>query len=247
MISARNSQVRKPSLRRGGRPTRPAQPNTIWPCGQDDLCEGTGLLANWLLTAVAKTVTTYTQPGQRVLLLGPAPYLTSSVTSVRRQSELGPYAGLHEAGWTVVRLGRSVQTHTAIAPSAEQHDVGPVQCESEPDRYDLILAAADPAWLDWFRPSGWADMLTPTGTLAVITRGARSGGRFIDPAERLVRAARDAELRYLDRIALLRVPLRDVLRFHPASALHRQVHDDLLVFGRSVSPARIAESGGGSR
>jgi hypothetical protein len=247
MISARNSQVRRPTLRRGGRPARPAQPNTIWPCGQDDLCEGTGLLANWLLTAVAKTVTTYTQPGQRVLLLHPAPYLTSSVTSVRNQPQLSPYAGLHEAGWTVVRLGRGVQTHMPIAPSAEQRDVGLVESESGPDRYDLVLAAADPTTLDWFRPSGWADLLTPVGTLAVITCGARSSGRFIDPTERLVRAAHDAGLRYLDRIALLRVPLREVLRGRPASTLHRQVHDDLLVFGRSVGPARVAESGGGSR
>ncbi|WP_143466798.1 hypothetical protein [Lentzea kentuckyensis] len=247
MISARNSQVRRPSLRRGGRSARPAQPNTIWPCGQDDLCEGTGLLANWLLTAVAKTVTTYTQPGQRVLLLQPAPHLTSSVTSVRRQSELGPYAGLHEAGWTVVRLGRSVQTHTAIAPSAEQHDVGPVDSESTPDRYDLVLAAADPSMLDWFCPSNWVDMLDPAGTLAVITRGARSGGRFIDPAERLVRAAHDAGLRYLDRIALLRVPLRELQRAAVGPVWHSQVHDDLLVFGRSPSPAALAEPGGDRR
>lgn len=247
MISARSSQVRRPSLRRGGRPARPAPPTTIWPCGQDDLCEGTGLLASWLLTAVAKTVTTYTQPGQRVLLLHPAPYLTSSVTSVRRQSELGPYAGLHEAGWTVVRLGRSVQTHTAIAPSAEQRDVGPVDSESTPDRYDLVLVAADPSMLDWFCPSNWVDMLDPVGTLAVITRGARSGGRFIDPAERLVRAAHDAGLRYLDRIALLRVPVHEVLSVRPAPGLRSPVHDDLLVFGRPAGSTRAAESGDDSR
>ncbi|MFC3897990.1 hypothetical protein ACFOWZ_41540 [Lentzea rhizosphaerae] len=205
------------------------------------------MLANWLLTAVAKTVTTYTQPGQRVLLLHPAPYLALSVTSVRSQPQLGPYAGLHEAGWTVVRLGRGVQTHTPVAPSAEQRDVGLVESEPGPDRYDLVLAAADPIALGWFRPSGWADMLTPAGTLAVITRGARSGGRFIDPAERLVRAAHDAGLRYRDRIALLRVPLREVLHAPPVSAPHRQVHDDLLVFGRSVGSARKAESEGVSR
>lgn len=244
MISARNSQVRKPPLRRGWRRPRLAQPNTVWPCGQDDLCEGTGSLASWLLTAVVKTVTTYTQPGQRVLLLHPAPYLTPSA---RGQSQLGPYDGLHEAGWTVVRLGRGVQTHTAVAPGVEQRDGGLVESESGPDGYDLVLTAADLATLDWFRPFSFAPLLTPAGTLAVITRGARSGGRFIDPTERLVRAARDVGLRYLDRVALLRVPLRDVLHVRPASALHRQVHDDLLVFTRSASPARIAESGGASR
>jgi hypothetical protein len=52
----------------------PGRPSTVWPCAQDDLCEGTGLLASWLLTAVVKIVTTYTRPGQRVLLLEPATY-----------------------------------------------------------------------------------------------------------------------------------------------------------------------------
>jgi hypothetical protein len=278
---------------------QPARPSTVWPCAQDDYREGTGLLATWLLTAVVKIVTTYTQPGQRVLLLDPAPYLeppTSRSTTARQSpARPGPYAGLREAGWTVVRLGRGVQTHTAIAPadptgersgdrSAESEcglrpnttsptddrsDAPTAHCRPEPDssatgfgsdRYDLVIIAADPCVLDWFQPADWASLLTPTGTLAVITRSDRSRGRLTDPASSLVHAAHHAGLRYLDRIALLRVPVHDsalavaVTARSPRSkspvgpistpARHAQVHDDLFVFTRRPASAEAADGEG---
>ncbi|MGI5506491.1 hypothetical protein [Lentzea sp. CA-135723] len=203
------------------------------------------MLASWLLTAVARTVTTYTKPSQRVLLLQPASYLT---TSGRTWTQQHCYDGLHEAGWTVFRLGRGVQTRTAVTSAADLRECGPAESESGLDRYELVLAAVDPDAVTRFHPSGWADLLTPTGTLAVITRGARSGGRFVDPAAQIVRAvAHDAGLLYLDRIALLREPLGDVLPGRSASVLHREVHDDLLVFGRPAASARITEPVGDSR
>ena len=286
-LPQRRRTPRLRALRLTLRHPRPVRPSTVWPCAQDDLREGTGLLANWLLTAVIKIVTTYTQPGQRVLLLDPAPYLAPpaswSPTGSRSQSQPGPYAGLHEAGWTVVRLGRGVQTQTAVAhpdPVDEPADAAAAESESGPrpnpdsptidqpagpstgrrtgsdptatgvgpDRYDLVITAADPRTLDWFRPADWAGLLTPTGTLAVITHGDRSRDRLTDPAGSLVRAAHRTGLRYLDRIALLRVPVRDgalavaIPAPHPrpqgptpplaTPARHTQVHDDLLVFTR---------------
>ncbi len=284
---------RAPRLRTLGlnlRYPRTARPSTVWPCAQDDLREGTGLLANWLLAAVVKLVTTYTQPGQRVLLLDPAPYLAPpsswSPTGGRNQSRPGPYAGLHEAGWTVVRLGRGVRTQTAVAhPNPVDEHSGNASAESEPgprpradslttdqpaapsthrrpapdltatgagpDRYDLVITAADPRTLDRFCPADWAGLLTPTGTLAVITHGDRSRNRLSDPAGSLVRAAQHAGLHYLDRIALLRVPVRGgalavatpaphARPQGPAGPLttparHTQVHDDLLVFTRQLA------------
>ncbi|MFC0107955.1 hypothetical protein [Kibdelosporangium aridum] len=276
---------------------RPARPSTVWPCAQDNPREGTGLLANWLLTAVIKTVTSYTDPGQRVLLLEPAPYLTSpvswSATANRKRSLPGPFSGLHEAGWTVGRLGRGIQTQTAVArpdpvgkhtidvqaesesgpgltkksPSSEQ-TVGPSADRGRepdsaptahgPDRYDLIITAADPRTLDRFHPTDWADLLTSTGTLAVITRGDRSsGGRLADPAGALVRAAHRAGLRYLDRITLLRVPVRDGALAAAAPVAydrsqapsdrsttfvrHLQVHEDLFAFTRQSAPTGMAD------
>src|SRR5687767_4423219 len=88
-------------------PHRP-RPSTVWPCAQDELWEGTGLIAHWLLTAVVKTVTTYSQPGQRVLLLDSVSLaalpVSSSATGLPNRSRRNPYVGLLEAGWTVVRL-----------------------------------------------------------------------------------------------------------------------------------------------
>lgn len=268
------------ALRRGV----PGRPSTVWPCAQDDLCEGTGLLASWLLTAVVKIVTTYSQPGQRVLLLEPVTYLSAlephRANDGRRQPRPGPYAGLHEAGWTVFRLGRGVQTLTAVAhpgqvsehlsaesetglgesagspttdhlvapsPHADaEPDLAPIR--PSPDSYDLVIAAAEPAALDRLYPAGWSSVLTPAGILAVITHGDRSGNRLVDPASSLVRAADHAGLRYLDRIALLRAPVRDAALAVVASTNHTrshtstrpfstpfrhvQVHDDLLVFTR---------------
>ncbi len=267
-----------------------ARPKTVWTCAQDEFLGGTGLLASWLLTAVVKIVTAYTQPGQRVLLLAPASYpappTSSSQAGDRHRSRPGPYAGLHEASWTVVRLGRRVQTQTAVAshdPIGEPHGDALVKSESGPrpdsgsptnvgvgappgrdrtgpdttaievgpDRYDLIIAASGPRSGDWFRPVDWADALTPTGMLAVITHGDRVQGRLIDPAGSLVRAAHRAGLRYLDRIALLRAPVRDgVLAVaapvaQPAvpPARHVSVHDDLLVFTRKPATEPAADGG----
>ncbi|MGK3206856.1 hypothetical protein [Amycolatopsis sp. MEPSY49] len=270
---------------------RPPRPSTVWPCAQDDLLAGTGLLAGWLLTAIIKLVTTYTRPGQRVLLLEPAHYLAPSTSRPTRGVSAGllpgPYAGLHEAGWTVVRLGRGVQTQTAVAgPGPVDGQFGDVLNESEadpeaftlsaatdelaglpvhrgarpeptssppgPDRYDLVIAAVEPRALDWFRPADWADLLTSTGTLAVITHGHRESGRLTDPAGALLRAAHRVGLRYHDRIALLRIPVRDgtlavstvVEPTSAAPARHLAVHDDLLVFTRQPEPmSAIAEGG----
>lgn len=295
-LPQRRRTPRLRALRLTLRHPRPARPSTVWPCAQDDLREGTGLLANWLLTAVIKIVTTYTQPGQRVLLLDPAPCLAPpaswSPPGSRSQSRPGPYAGLHEAGWTVVRLGRGVQTQTAVAPPDPVDELsGAAAVESEsgprpnpgspttdqsagpsthrragsdrtatgvgPDRYDLVITAADPRALDWFRPADWADLLTPTGTLAVITHSDHSRDRLTDPADSLVRAAHRTGLRYLDRIALLRVPVRDgalavaTPALHPRPqgptrplampTRHTQAHEDLLVFTRQPALTDAAD------
>ncbi|WP_459714372.1 hypothetical protein [Actinophytocola sp. KF-1] len=195
----------------------------------------------------------------------------------------------------MVRLGRGVQTHTAVAPAdpiGERSGDRPAESESglrpnttsptadwpdaptahrrpgpdstatgfDPDRYDLVITAAEPPVLDWFHPTDWGDLLTSNGTLAVITRSDHSHGRLTDPASSLVHAAHHAGLRYLDRIALLRVPVRDgalavattVRSPRPKPLVgpiatpvrHTQVHDDLLVFARRPTPAVAADGEG---
>ncbi|MET8759852.1 hypothetical protein [Lentzea sp. NPDC004782] len=254
------------------------------------------MLANWLLGAVVKIVTTYTKPGQRVLLLAPAAYLSCPAGRVsplrRNQAQADPYVGLHEASWTVVRLGRGVQVATAVADSellteavadkpagpqdgpgrdttsaSDEHVVGqPTERLHEPDSittahgpdlYDLIIAAAGPHTLSWFRPTDWANVLTPTGTLAVITHGDSSDSRFIDPARQLVPAARHVGLQYLDRIALLREPVspgplsparcvgRDRSPILPRRSTvpvrHRNAYTDLLLFTHQRALAQVVD------
>jgi hypothetical protein len=210
------------------------------------------------LTAIVKIVTTYTRPGQRVLLVDPAPYLAPPVSwpaSGHARSRPGPYAGLQEAGWTVVRLGRGVRTQTAVADPEPPGGLGssPVVASADANRYDLVITAVEPRALDWFRPAGWADLLTSTGTLAVITRSHRERDRLTDPAGRLVRAAHQAGLRYLDRIALLRVAVRNSAlaveapaaqlgsQASAASVRHLAAHDDLLVFTHRPAPMPAIE------
>jgi hypothetical protein len=248
------------------------------------------LIAGWLLTAVSKIVTTYTQPGQRVLLLTPSPFVaplpTRPSAAVRSRLRHGPYDGLLGAGWTVVRLGRGIQTRTIAArhdplgedpggalaesksgpglptasPPTDDHlgpspdrrpGLDPTAARHGPDHFDLIITAAQPHTLGWLRPTNWTGLLTPTGTLAVITHGDHSDGRLADPAGPLVRAARHTGLRYLDRIALLQVPIRDgaLAATRPAardryqtptgpsttSVRHTQAHDDLFLFTRQLT------------
>ncbi|AHH98524.1 hypothetical protein [Kutzneria albida] len=239
------------------------------------------MIADWLLTAVITIVTTYTQPGQRVLLLDPAPFIALPAawpaTAVQNRPRRSPYAGLLEAGWTVVRLGRGIQSRTVGAhPDPCGETPGATSTESEsgpslptaspstgdatgpspdrpagpdtpapghsPDRFDLIITAAEPRALDWFHPTDWAGLLAQTGTLAVITHGDHSGGRLTDPAGPLVHTAHHTGLRFTDRIALLRVPVHNgTLTVADAGAYDRsqtlpgpstKVHDDLFVFTR---------------
>lgn len=112
------SQLRRPRRLRGPRlawtPRLSRRSlSTVWPCAQG----GTGPLADWLLTAVVKIVTLYTEPGQRVLLLIPPIARRTTFGAVDAERCPGRdedlYAGLREAARTVVRLGRSVQVHTA--------------------------------------------------------------------------------------------------------------------------------------
>lgn len=240
------------------RRSRPEPNTTVWPCAQDDFHDGAGRIASWLLTAIAKIVTHYSQPGQQVLLLSP-PHRSS--TTVRTPLRRHRYSGLLEAGWTVVRLGRGIQTLTADlahddAPSESQSGPGPhsIRSVDQPtrilrpdrdpagpssDRFDLIVTAAEPSAFDRSYPTDWAHLLTQNGTFAVITHSDDVSGRLVDPAGQLVGSARDAGLRYLDRIALLRIPIRNGSLTNTADASsaplatagqHSQVHDDLFVF-----------------
>lgn len=102
--------------RRSRRSARAPRPATVWQCGGDDPRDGTAVLSGWLLNTIVKIVTGYSKPGDRVLLLAPPSTATGPVRCTRVGRGTGPYDGLHEAAWTIARLGRGIQTWTAHPP-----------------------------------------------------------------------------------------------------------------------------------
>lgn len=97
---------------------RAARPSGLWPFADAETLPGTGLLAGWLGRTIVTLVTTYTRPGDRVLLLAPPEPTRLLPRPAGRPADHPPYAGLTEAVWTATRLGRSVDTATA-APAPD--------------------------------------------------------------------------------------------------------------------------------
>ncbi|MFD9961933.1 hypothetical protein [Amycolatopsis sp. NPDC058986] len=99
-----------------------ARPAALWLCGDAEPLPGTALLAAWLGRTILTLVTTYTRPGDRVLLLTPPPSPRQSPQRPGRAPGGDPYAGLAEAVWTITRLGRSTDTATAAPAPDHLHD-----------------------------------------------------------------------------------------------------------------------------
>jgi hypothetical protein len=94
-------------LRRSGNARSIGSGTTVWACGDE-----------WLTTTVAKTVTTYTTPGDRVLL-----------------HSTGATASLDDTAWTVVRLGRGV-----VAGLTQESDFALAVTVIDPRQHDLLAA-----------------------------------------------------------------------------------------------------------
>jgi hypothetical protein len=198
---------------------------TVWPCARDGHDVGTGVLSGWLITAVVKVVTAYSMPGDRVLLIEPG----GTGLSVRRT---GPYVGLPEAAWAVVRLGRGVRTVTGGVYEESGSGLGSGGLGS--GLFDVVIVAAGPRTVMVVRPTSWGRVLGPRGVLAVITHTDHSGPLPGDATGALVRAARADRLRYVDHIVLLRTPLdeRPGDQVVDSGATRVRAHADLHVFGR---------------
>lgn len=222
--------------------TRPA---TVWPCNADDPREGTTPLAGWLPHAIATIVTGYTRPGDRVLLLAP-PVIThhppTGMASTTHRSPTDPVSGLHDAAPTVARLGRITHTRTANPPTKPESRSRSIP---GPEHFDAIITTVDPCATDWIPGTAWTDLLTPHGTLAVITHPDSSDGRLVDPLGRLVNTLRHHGLGWLDHIILLETPLVAVpdtaTSAPPLPVRHRRVHSDLLLFHPQPSSSATGE------
>ncbi|MPZ79651.1 MAG: hypothetical protein GEV28_04330 [Actinophytocola sp.] len=284
-VHGRHGAVTPTPARRRAFSPRPA---TLWPFAGAEPLPGTARLAGWLGRVIVTLVTGYTRPGDRVLLLAPpAPPrgLTVGSAAPGGAREADPYAGLTEAVWTVIRLGRGADTATA-APTPDyrcdpadstgrdetesgsrprpsrlglrtptdrhrESESRPGRAAHRPDdRFDLIITAVHPHTADWLAHTDWDTALTPTGTLATITRSDIRGDRLLDPLSAIVGAVRSQRRGWLDHIAVL----TDPLPAGPAGSslattsvaeppLPRAVHHDLLLFG-PVPSATPAPTGG---
>jgi hypothetical protein len=197
---------------------------------------------SWLDTVVNKTVTHYSAPGDRVLLVTPP--VGASATADRRTASAHRtwrrYDGLSEAAWSIARLGRSVQTTTAdVAHEPASDDVPESQAApSTENGFSLVIVAFDPDGPDRFDPARWARVLDSRGNIAVITHSHHLHGRWIDPGPTLLADSRRAGLACLDHVVLLQVPVRTVTAAtsmpcqgadeNPHAAV--TVHADLFVF-----------------
>ncbi|MBV9163798.1 MAG: hypothetical protein JO281_20110 [Pseudonocardiales bacterium] len=222
---------------------RSPRPASVWPCATASHRKGTGLISDWLPTAVTQIVTTYTQPRDHVLLLIPLGHLDAVAERPAPGSNglrgNGAFAGLAEAAWAVARLGRIIHPESNTRTDT-----------AAPERYHLVITTVDPRARRLAPTLGWADLLHPDGVLAVITHSDSSAGRLIDPTDMVVRAARHAGLTYLDHIALLEIPLHHgpaasttplPSRRNRRTTRAIRAHSDLLIFSRTPGAAIRAD------
>lgn len=222
---------------------------TVWVCPVDPPF----LTSDVIAAATRPMVTTYTQPGECVLLACP--------------DRLGSRARQDRLVETVLRLGRGVTTRPAANPRADHSTTGPTrrqstESESGPglhnadstvpiaaetisrldharpaaDRFALIITTQparteDPAWI-----TEWADLLTASGTLIVLTHSDHRGDLLTAPSASVSRSAALAGLALTDRLILLHqdpspaAPAADRDRRRVALGAHRRIHTEALVF-----------------
>ena len=156
------------------RTVRRSGPASVWPVAQADPLPGTGLLPGWLGRALITLVTTYSNPGDRVLLITPPrpPRAIPTGTAGVVLGRFGPdeFAGLAEASWALTRLGRSVQTMTAAAPP--DYRPGDHACGAEPS----VALTPQPSPAPCSMPTRWSGS-GPGPTPADTTSGPQSNAR----------------------------------------------------------------------
>jgi len=204
---------------------------TVWPCPPD----GPGRPpAGWLQNAVEQLVAVHTGPGDPVLLLTPPPpYATPTGGPGGTCADR-----LAATGWAVARLHRTVHVRSAPAnadprPSESGPGLDLPSPWPDSDRRTLVVTVVEPTRTAWIHTIRWAQLVTPTSLLAVITHSDSVAGWLVDPTGDLTTATSRHGLTQRDRFVLLEVPL-DTLDQPPAplppGAVPRRVHSDLLLF-----------------
>ncbi|GAA5121342.1 hypothetical protein GCM10025762_41730 [Haloechinothrix salitolerans] len=207
---------------------------SVWPCGSRD-CQATAEAAQagpeWLERAVLRLVTSYTEPGHRVLLIAPPPPRTRRPprwTTSDRRDRPDPYLDVLDTNWAISRLGRSAQTTLAAHPTGPHGSpgdprVGQRPRDVQPHRgrppdpalslthddqavtgsFDLIVTVANPHDHAWLAARDWSALLRGSGILAIITHSDIDRGELRDPSAHIVLTIRNRGLVWVDHIVLL--------------------------------------------
>jgi hypothetical protein len=226
-IRAAGSSPRAGASRRAPTPT----PATVWTV---DPTPG-GASGAWPLTVVQRVVSAFSEPGDRVLLLTPAPpdpaapdaELTAALEAVCRADRLGATAeqpAMHPTGptsaprpplpyWADVFHTEHPATLTAEADPADPtaDDRGDhLRLGTEPAVADLVIASVGPdSPLDAHFGLVCAARLRTGGILAVLTHSDWTRGRLVGPTGPIVAAAQNADLLYLQHIVVVHAAVRD--------------------------------------
>lgn len=232
---------------------RPGRPfSTVWVCPAD-LPVRTGDVLDAVLPSL---VTTYTQSGDRVLLAtadrpGSRKAQDRLIDTVRR---IGREAATRL--FTSSRDDHVALRATDPLPAASGSGPGPDDVDSaDPitaetiaqfdrggpatDRFELIIAIP-PEWLDdpaWI--TDWADLLTDSGALIMLTDSDRRENMSAALPVAVNRSAALAGLTLVDRLILLHQdpspapPFTDRDRRRVALGTHRRIHTEAHVFRMS--------------
>lgn len=207
-----------------------------------------------VLTAVLDTVvTTYTRTGDRVLLAAPGTARRSRsqdrdriaeavrllgrepATARRTPNGSGPGTGPNGLGGPDRTAVDRDQTGP-VPPADRSGDAG-----APPDRVSLIIAAQG---VDTALLADWARLLTPDGTLLVLTHSDESGSVPITRTHDLIFAAGLAGLTLTDRLIFVHDtpsatrPASDLARRRITLGAHHRVHTDALV----LTPTTLMEA-----
>lgn len=227
-VRAAGGTSRAGAARRAPTPT----PATVWSV---DPTPGDAS-QTWPLTVVDRVVSAFCEPGDRVLLLAPAPpdpaarddELTAAVEAVRHADRLGAVAeapaAIHPAAPTSAPRPPlpywADVFHTAPpATSITEPDPGDLTVDNgddhanlgtEPPVADLVIASVgSDRPLDGHFGLACAARLRTGGILAVITHSDWTRGRLVDPTGPIVAAAQNADLLYLQHIVVVHAAVRD--------------------------------------
>ncbi|MEU5001499.1 hypothetical protein [Streptomyces sp. NPDC021622] len=198
---------------------------------------------DWLTLAVLDVVTHYCQPRETVLLL-------TADADDPHHNQSGP---LGKAAESASGLGRPVAVRTvlpvrrppgrSLGPTTVQSGPGPTpwppaphtvahrtlkdraeSIESDPERFDMVIACVDARLTDWIDQVPWNTLLSTAGLLAFITHSHAAGSCSTTIPGFLAPAALRAGLIQLEQVTLRGVP--------------RHIHASLSLFIRPLPAVR---------